>query len=273
MDDLYVEKEVEREELATNVDNAVSIAKRLVVESDADMEVGVGLIKDLKAVKDDVEDKLGPVCKATHASWKAATSLRKKHLDPLEDAERAVRNAMGAYSLKVELAARVAKEKAEKEEQERKKTLYLEAEARTKALTESAGSLTMQIVTLGEEVNKAEGIEREVLETKLNELCTERDSALKEASEVAERTAEIAHTAPALSIVKTPAKVAGMNTRFKDTAEVEDLMLLVKEIAKKDSTIPIACIQADMKVIQKLSDASVVLPGIKIVPKPIVTVR
>ncbi len=136
----------------------------------------------IKAIRTQVADLFDPVVKKAHEAHKAATEARKKLIDPLDEAERAIKMAMGTYDQEQRRLA--AAEEAR-----------LRAEAEAKAAAERA---------------KLEAQAEKALE-KGNE---------EKAAALLERAETVIPMAPV--VVPQTVKVAGVQTRYVRKARVID---------------------------------------------------
>lgn len=90
-------------------------------------------LKDVvKELKKEIQDTFDPIVASAHETHKKATTKRKEHLAPVEEAERIVKNKMLAYyqeqKRKEAEAQRKADEEARKAEVKRKKELEEQAQ-------------------------------------------------------------------------------------------------------------------------------------------------
>lgn len=74
----------------------------LKVVDRAAAEAASALLQSIKTLKTSVGQTFDPVCDAAHKSWKAAVAARNKHLEPLEQAEKVLRNKMSVFQLRME---------------------------------------------------------------------------------------------------------------------------------------------------------------------------
>lgn len=104
-------------ELATiekEVQDALSIAKTIVVTTNEEETFAVEFCKIIKNAQKQVGDEFDAGIEDAHALHKKLVAQRKKYLDPLEKAEKSVKDAIKSYRLDLELArqAEQAKQKA-----------------------------------------------------------------------------------------------------------------------------------------------------------------
>jgi hypothetical protein len=125
----------------TECTGMVQLATAMIVATDEDAEHASAALKDIKAIQAEIDATFDPVIKAAHAAHKAATSAKKKHCEPLDTAERLIKNKLGTYVLecrrKAEESARVAEEAARREAEQKRQAEAerIAADAATRAAT------------------------------------------------------------------------------------------------------------------------------------------
>ena len=85
------------DELRTETLTILDQAKALVVSTQDEARYAADFLKGIKALKKKIEEKLGPVVKASYDAWKKACAYRKEHDDPLDTAEAAVKGKLNEY--------------------------------------------------------------------------------------------------------------------------------------------------------------------------------
>lgn len=122
----------ENELIKKEVDGVVEKANKFVIKTQSDYDkvneflIGVkGLIKKVKASYD-------PICEAANAAWKTAVAQRKEQLDPLEAAEKIVKQRSIEFLEEQDRIRREAEAKAQREAEaaEAKRRAELEAQAK-----------------------------------------------------------------------------------------------------------------------------------------------
>lgn len=99
-------------------------AKSLKIINDEGMEEARDFIKSIKALVKEVNGDFDPIVEAAHKTHKEAVARRKKHLDPLQEAEKTAKAAMGNYlDLKEQQEREEAAEQQRLQEVEDKKRL------------------------------------------------------------------------------------------------------------------------------------------------------
>lgn len=248
---------------ATLVPAADAVAKRgaeiraaadrcIITDDDVFAKAGAFLttIKDVRRQIDATFD--GPIA-AAYASHKAIVAAKRAHADPVDEAERIVKQKMGAYRQKQEDEARerqrVAEEAARKVAEEARRV----AEAAARKAAEEARAA--EVARL-----KAEGD--------------------KKAAAAAARAAiyvppvVVAPPAPVVVPHVAPATAAGVSFRERWTASVADFPALVRAVA--DGKAPIALLAPDMSALNRHATAykaTAPIPGVVFSVEKIVAAR
>lgn len=126
-----------------NLDMAITMlesnANDLTIRSAADVEVVGETMKIIKQYMKQVDDEIGPSVKAANDAHKTAKALYNKHYDPLERAQRTLKDKLSGYHLEeqrkreAEQARLVAIEAAKAVEAERMARLELAAKRKAEA--------------------------------------------------------------------------------------------------------------------------------------------
>lgn len=155
-------------EAALNASTAdlVEQVQAISIRTDADYSQAGKLVVQLKAVKDSAAEYWNPLVKAAYQAHKNIKAKYNAIHKPLEDAEKALKNKMSAYTLEVqarEKAKAEALKQAAKAEAERKLDEAADAEAKGDAMgaemaLAEAEVLDGMTVTPGAMTAKADGI-------------------------------------------------------------------------------------------------------------------
>jgi hypothetical protein len=190
------------------------------------------LLKGIKALRQEIAETFDPHIKRAHEAHRALLKEKQDAEAPLTEAERIIKNALGAYHT----------------EQERLRVLEqqrLEREAKQRADEEAlARAAAMEIE--GREFGDAALVEeaRQVLDDQL-----------------------VAPPPPVASVARTTPAVAGIVHRTTWSARVVDLMALVKFVAANPSYIGL--LQANQTALNAQArslKAAMRLPGVQAVP-------
>lgn len=238
-------------------------SEAIVIQSEADMEAATDQIRVIKVLVKKVKATFDPMVAAAHASHKEATKGRNAHTEPLEAAEKTIKGKMGAFLNECEKKRRAEEEAARQvalKEQERVLKL---AKNRVAKLIEKGGDIQEQIATLKKEKEDPEltAAEEAAFTAQIEILEAQAES---NAEKVAEKTAAaVAPTYVAPVVVSAPApKVKGLSSTVKKIGTVTDPVALVKAVAEGKMNIPIYVLTFDMKVINRLLNAGMNLPGV-----------
>lgn len=126
--------------LQQEINDVVKKAQDLEVTDPEGLNISAEYLKACKARKKKIGEAFDDIVKKAHEAHKAATSERKKHLDPVEKAEKIIKGKVGAYQLEQEKIQRQreaeAREKARQAEEEKQ---LAEAQAlQAEGMTEEA---------------------------------------------------------------------------------------------------------------------------------------
>ena len=93
-------------------------AKQIVVSTDEEQGAALAFVRGLRDVKKQIDETFDPIVKAAHAAHREALAQKKKHAEPVLEAERIVKALVGDYEAeKRRKAAEV--ERARREEEAR----------------------------------------------------------------------------------------------------------------------------------------------------------
>ena len=138
-----------------------------MIQSDEDYaDAGAFLTEQIKPALDEIEMTFGPMAKAAHLAHREILAQRKRHEQPLLDAEKAVKGSIGAYHQRQQEIAREAERerladaRRAAEAKAVEEAARLEAEGKTDAAEARIAEPVMPIVTTAPvaEAPKADGI-------------------------------------------------------------------------------------------------------------------
>jgi len=84
-------------ELTRQVETVPARAQGLQIVDEASCVRGSELLLTIKGLRAKIEETFGPIVAKAHATWKEALAQRKKHDEPLDEAERTVKGQLAAY--------------------------------------------------------------------------------------------------------------------------------------------------------------------------------
>lgn len=234
--------------LASKAQQALTGAADYVIDSPTMFELAGDDLKAIKALQKEVEEKRTSITGPLNQAVKAVNDLFRPAKDHLDKAEATLKRAMVTYSTEQERLAAEARRKAEAEaraERERLAAIEREqAKAAARAQAEAAAAAA---------AGDAEAAARAQAEAE----------ALQAQAAAAALTAQVVTVVPE---VEAQAKVAGISGRVSYSAEVIDLLELVKAVAAGKA--PIECVLADTKFLNAQARAfkkeGQLFPGVNI---------
>jgi hypothetical protein len=212
------------EELRQEITPVISQANAISVRSPDDYSAAAIFLKAMKAAQKKVTDFFGPMKTAAHQAWKKVCDGERTFLEPLQIAERTVKERMTSWQIEEE-------KKAEKER------LKLQAELEKKARKEKE--------KLEERAARAE-----------ENGDTEKAEALREQAEMA--------VAPAINVESAAPKVDGISTRKVWKATVEDKAAFLTFAAEDKTGVFLAMIEINETALSRIAkgEASPNIPGV-----------
>lgn len=213
--------------LTTSAQNALANATDYVIDSPTMYELASDDLRSIKTLQKEVEAKRTSVTGPLNQAVKAVNDLFRAPKDYLDKAESTLKRAMVTWSQEQERQAAEARRQAEAAARvERERLARMEAEAQATA-------------------RRAEAEAQAAAQAGDTEAAAQ---AMQEAQEAQQQAAVAVMTANVMTVtpqVEAPEKVSGISTRVSYTAEVTDLLALIKAVA--EGIAPIQCLQADTK--------------------------
>lgn len=151
----------------------VAEANAITVKNEADLEVAKNMVRSLRDLGKEVKATFDPIVTKANETHKAATQARKKHLDPIDTAKRAVEGTIGVYADKLREAARVEEQRLEKEKAREIEVINRRMEKHLAGFKDIEG----QITALEEKLAKHQttAVECEIVSNQLEALIRKRD--------------------------------------------------------------------------------------------------
>ncbi|PUE21834.1 hypothetical protein B9Z43_01230 [Limnohabitans sp. MMS-10A-192] len=232
--------------LATSAQKALADATDYVIDSPTMFELASDDLKRVKALQKEVEEKRTSITGPLNQAVKAVNDLFRAPKEYLDKAEATLKRSMVAYTSEQERLAAAARAQAEAEARaERERLAQQEREAQEAARRAEAEA--QAAAAAGDQAAAAKAIQEA--------------QAAQAQAEMAAMTANVMTVAP---VVEAPAKVAGISGRMTYSAEVVDLLALVKAVAA--GAAPIECLQADTKFLgaqaRAFKKAGELFPGV-----------
>jgi len=106
------------EDVDKKATTALSLAKGISIASTDEYQGATSLLKDIKGIQREIDDTFSPVISAAHIAHQQAISAKKKHSEPLKDAERLLKGKVSGYLINEEKKRRA--EEARRQEEARK---------------------------------------------------------------------------------------------------------------------------------------------------------
>lgn len=232
--------------LATSAQKALADATDYVIDSPTMFELASDDLKRVKGLQKEVEEKRTSITGPLNQAVKAVNDLFRAPKEYLDKAEATLKRSLVAYTTEQERLAAAARAQAEAEARaERERLAQQEREAQEAARRAEAEA--QAAAAAGDQEAAAKAIQEAQAHTAQAEMVA--------------MTANVMTVAP---VVEAPAKVAGISGRMTYSAEVIDLLALVKAVAA--GAAPIECLQADTKFLgaqaRAFKKAGQLFPGV-----------
>lgn len=261
--------------IVKKVNPIIEQAGQLVVKCQADLETAKNLISNvIKALKKEMDDTFDGIIAKAHAAHKEAVAQKKRHYEPLEAAERLIKQKMGLY-LDEQERHRLIEEARQRDiaEKERQEAIR-KADAKIAALMAKSGDLSAQITAFDSELANPDlpDLDRERIGAQLQALQRKYND-LQQKVEEKQIEVETVMTTPAPSLVvnNTP-KVAGLSSRTELIPEVINPLALIKAIA--DGRFPAGLVKEwDYTLLKKLVNSGMNIPGVSSQSRRVMGVR
>lgn len=243
--------------LSDKAQKALASASDFVIDSTTMFELASDDLRQVKTLQKEVEEKRTSITGPLNQAVKAVNDLFRAPKDYLDKAESTLKRAMITWTSEQERIAAEARAQAEAQaraERERLAAIEREkVEAARKAQEEAQAA--------------AAAGDKEAAQRAMAEM-----QAAQQQAEVAAITAQVITVTPS---VEAPAKVSGISGRVTYSAEVTDLMALVKAVAI--GAAPIECLQADTKFLgaqaRAFKKAGAIYPGVNAVAERSIAAR
>lgn len=219
---------------------ALASAKDIVIDSDEMFQIAGEELRNIKALAKSVEEKRTAIVGPLNQAVKAVNALFKAPAEYLEQAESSVKRSMLVWNQEQQRKAEIARRAAEAAAaEERRRAEAVAAEQRR--IAEEAERKALEAAQAAEAAAAAGDVDAAMA---ANDVVSQHVAAA-EAAQAAVASAEVVTYKPA---VAAPAKVAGTAFRTTYTAQLDDLMELVKAVAAGQA--PIQCLAADMSFLK-----------------------
>jgi len=243
----------------------IAQANALVIRCQADLESAKDTISNvIKALKREIDDTFDVLISKAHAAHKEAVAQKKRHYEPLEAAERQIKQKMGTYLDEQDRIRRIEEQRLRELAERERQAAINKADKRIADLMAKSGDLSAQIHALTAELDNPElpdidreriGAQVQALQRKYNSLQTKVEEKQIEVETV------ISTPAPA-TVIEMP-KVTGLSSRTELIPTVTNPLALVKAIA--EGRFPVGLIKEkgwDYALLKKLVNSGMNIPGV-----------
>ena len=247
-------------------------AGAFVVTNHEHEQAGVEFIKGIKALKKEVESTFGPIKDKQYAAWKECVAQEKKHIEPLDAAERLVRGKVVAFQDNQERLRRAEEarlqEIARKEQQKRIDAAAKKVNGLLDKCTDINGQIAALEIALTENLDDEE---RATIDHKLNLLRVKRDNIEQAVLNKQAEVEQAAYVSPSPTIAPAAPKTQGASSRVKKKAQIIHPMVLIKAVVA--GQVPVGVVTFDMSALDKLVNAGAIVPGVSFTEERILSVR
>lgn len=243
--------------LTTKAQTAMASASDYVIDSHTMFELASDDLMQIKSLQKEVEEKRTSITGPLNQAVKAVNDLFRAPKEYLDKAEATLKRAMVTWTTEQERLAAIARAEAEaaaRAERERLAAMEREQQEAARKAQEEAQAAAA--------AGDQEAAQRAMAEAE----------AAQQQAAVAAMTAQVVTMAP---VVEAPAKVTGISGRVTYSAEVTNLLELVKAVAS--GTAPLEAIQADTKFLgaqaRAFKKAGQLYPGVMAVAERSIAAR
>jgi hypothetical protein len=248
----------------------ITRAKALTVSSDAELVIAKEVAQTIKAFQKEVESTFDPIIERAHITHKEALAQKKKHMDPLVEAEKRIKQLIGDYLTLVENERKKEAERlagiARKERETELQKIQAEIDEK---LTQYSG-IEEKIEALQEALADADHDKFTLVNAKLAALYAEQEKLTSEAAQTQE-SVNVLNLIPSPVINVQAPKVKGISSKVNLIPQVVNAMALIKAVA--EGNVPQTVIDFNMSNIKKLVNAGMKLPGVAVTEQRNVSVR
>jgi hypothetical protein len=224
----------------------------------------------IKAFQKEVDSTFDPIIERAHVTHKEALAQKKKHMDPLAEAEKRIKQLIGDYLTLVENERKKEAERlagiARKERETELQKIQAEIDEK---LTQYSG-IEEKIGALQEALADTDHDKFTLVNAKLAALYAEQENLTSEAAETQE-SVNILNLIPSPIINVQALKVKGISSKVNLIPQVVNAMALIKAVA--EGNVPPTVIDFNMSNIKKLVNAGMKLPGVAVTEQRNVSVR
>ena len=248
----------------------ITRAKTIIVSSDAELVIAKEVVQTIKTFQKEVDSTFDPIIERAHVTHKEALAQKKKHMDPLAEAEKRIKQLIGDYLTFVENERKKEAERlagiARKEREIELQRIQSEIDEK---LTQYTG-IEEKIGALQEALADADHDKFALVNAKLAALYAEQEKLTSEAAQTQE-SVNVLNLIPSPVINVQAPKVKGLSSKVNLIPQVVNAMALIKAVA--EGNVPPSVIDFNMSNIKKLVNAGMKLPGVTVTEQRNVSVR
>jgi predicted phage tail protein len=243
--------------LANKAQQALTSASDFVIDSATMFELASDDLRQVKTLQKEVEEKRTSITGPLNQAVKAVNDLFRGPKEYLDKAEATLKRAMVTWSTEQERLAAIAR---------------AEAEAAARAERERLAAIEREQAEAARRAQEEAQAAAAAGDQEAADAAMAAAQAAQEQAEMAALTANIVTITPQ---VEAPAKVSGISGRVTYSAEVTDLLELVKAVAAGQA--PIEALQADAKFLgaqaRAFKKAGQLYPGVMAVAERSIAAR
>jgi hypothetical protein len=272
----------QEEEIARKVPALVDQAAALTITGQASLTIANDFSIAIKRLRKEIDDTFDPIIEAAHIAHKVALDKKRKHVEPVNAAEREVKGKIGAYLTEQDRIRREAERKAWEAEQEK---IRAQQEARRRE---------QEVLRRAEEDRRAreEADRREVAEAEARAARARSDEGRRRAQDEADRIRREAAERAAVEKAKAdaeqarireeaarkhaeleaaaPPPVARVETKGISTREDWDFEVVDENLVPREF---LAIDESKLRRYAKAMKVDAIVPGVRFFSKTIVRQR
>jgi DNA repair exonuclease SbcCD ATPase subunit len=248
----------------------ITHAKALTVSSDAELVIAKEVVQTIKTFQKEVDSTFDPIIERAHVTHKEALAQKKKHMDPLAEAEKRIKQLIGDYLTLVENERKKEAERLAGIARKERETELRKIQAEIDEKLAQYSGIEEKIGALQEALADADHDKFTLVNAKLAALYAEQEKLTSEAAET-QASVNILNLIPSPFINVQAPKVKGLSSKVNLIPQVVNAMALIKAAA--EGNVPPTVIDFNMSNIKKLVNAGMKLPGVAVTEQRNVSVR
>jgi hypothetical protein len=248
----------------------ITRAKTITVSSDAELVIAKEVAQTIKAFQKEVDSTFDPIIERAHVTHKEALAQKKKHMDPLVEAEKRIKQLIGDYLTLVENERKKEAERLAGIARKERETELQKIQAEIDEKLAQYSGIEEKIGLLQEALADADHDKFTLVNAKLTTLYAEQENLTSEAAQTQE-SVNVLNLIPSPVINVQAPKVKGLSSKVNLIPQVVNAMALIKAVA--EGNVPPTVIDFNMSNIKKLVNAGMKLPGVAVTEQRNVSVR